>query len=94
MNRTDALAETALPETTIETTLAETPYMTTDEAAIYLRLRPRTLENMRRSGDGPSYRKHGGRVLYHRTELEVWSSSHRFVSTDGTREGSTRPVAA
>lgn len=51
----------------------DSPYLTTEEAANYLRLAIRTLNNMRWRGDGPHYRKHGGKVLYHRRDLEGWS---------------------
>ena len=51
----------------------DSPYLTTNEAAQYLRLKPRTLNNMRWRGEGPRYRKHGGKVLYHRRDLEGWS---------------------
>ena len=51
----------------------ESPYLTTQEAAQYLRLKIRTLNNMRWRGEGPHYRKHGGKVLYHRRDLEGWS---------------------
>lgn len=49
------------------------PYLTSGEAAAYLRLEERTLNNMRWRGEGPSWRKHGGRVVYHRDELDNWS---------------------
>lgn len=52
----------------------DSPYKTVEEAAEYLRLNPRTLNNMRSSGKGPSFHKHGRRVLYHIDELILWSS--------------------
>lgn len=52
----------------------DSPYKTVDEAAVYLRLNPRTLNNMRSAGKGPSFHKHGRRVLYHIDELVRWSS--------------------
>ena len=42
----------------------ESPFMTTEEAARYLRIEPKTLHNMRWRGQGPNYHKHGGRVFY------------------------------
>lgn len=49
------------------------PFLDTGEAAAYLRLELRTLVNWRSRGDGPRWRKHGGRVVYHRDDLESWS---------------------
>ena len=40
------------------------PLLTTAEAAVWLRIKPHTLENMRYQGTGPKFRKHGGRVFY------------------------------
>jgi len=58
--------------------LAPSPYMMTDEAASYLKLKKRTLDNMRWRGEGPRYRKHGGRVCYHVNDLEDWSRSSQI----------------
>lgn len=52
-----------------------TPFMMTAEAAAYLKLQKRTLDNMRWRSEGPKYRKHGGRVCYHVDDLEHWSRS-------------------
>ncbi len=54
---------------------------TTAEAAEVLRLKPHTLENMRSYGTGPEYRKHGGRIFYHRRDLKHWSESSRRRSS-------------
>lgn len=51
----------------------KSPFLTTKEAALFLRLHHRTLENWRTAGAGPKYRKHGGRIVYHQTELERFS---------------------
>jgi len=51
----------------------QSPYKTVQEAANFLRLSPQTLNNMRSSGKGPSYHKHGRRILYHIDELTSWS---------------------
>ena len=59
--------------THMETPTAASPYLTALEAAAYLRLEERTLNNMRWRGEGPSWRKHGGRVFYHKDELDNWS---------------------
>ncbi|NNE40792.1 MAG: helix-turn-helix domain-containing protein [Marinicaulis sp.] len=55
----------------------KSPFLITTEAADYLQLKKRTLENMRWRGQGPKFRKHGGRVCYHVDDLDTWSrSSH------------------
>jgi hypothetical protein len=58
--------------------------LTTDEAAVWLRLKPHTLENMRWQGTGPRFLKHGGRVFYDRRDLKVWSDASRRQSSAGT----------
>jgi len=60
---------------------AESPFLTVEEAAIFLRLKKRTLDNMRWMGTGPKFRKHGGRIYYHRDELQEWSLNSRRQST-------------
>ncbi|MGE3871348.1 MAG: helix-turn-helix domain-containing protein [Parvibaculaceae bacterium] len=59
----------------------ENPFLTVAEAAAYLRLRKRTLDNMRWMGTGPKFRKHGGRIFYHKDELAEWSKNSRRQST-------------
>ncbi|HBL93040.1 MAG TPA: DNA-binding protein [Hyphomonas sp.] len=49
------------------------PFLTTDEAARFLRLERRTLDNWRWAGLGPPFRKHGGKVVYHETDLVRFS---------------------
>jgi hypothetical protein len=59
----------------------ETPFLTVAEAAQYLRLKKRTLDNMRWMGTGPKFRKHGGRIFYHKEDLVEWSRNSRRQST-------------
>jgi len=59
----------------------DSPYVSVEEAAAYLRLKRRTLDNMRWIGGGPKYRKHGGRVFYHRDDLKAWSEARAVKST-------------
>jgi len=54
------------------------PYRTVGEAAEYLRMSPQTLNNHRCKGTGPSYHKHGRRVLYHIDALIGWSNLHKI----------------
>lgn len=58
-----------------------TPFLDTEEAADYLRLKKRTLDNMRWLGTGPRYRKHGGRIAYHIEDLQAWSDCQQRLST-------------
>ena len=53
---------------------SKSPFFTGPEAAKYLRLNVKTLNNMRWRGEGPNYRKHGGKVVYHMSDLDHWSS--------------------
>ena len=57
------------------------PFLTTKEAARYLRLRPSTLAQWRWTGSGPAYRKFGGRVVYSQQELEEFAEAARRSST-------------
>lgn len=57
------------------------PYLTTQAAAEYLSLSPRTLEKHRVTGTGPHFRKHGGKVVYRRQDLDDWSARGDRVST-------------
>lgn len=65
--------------------LRRLPLLNTKEAAELLRLKAHTLENMRWQGSGPPFRKHGGRVFYHRKELLEWSERARRQSSSGRR---------
>ena len=49
------------------------PFYTPAEAARYLRLEESTLNAMRWRKEGPCWRKHGGKVLYHKDALDHWS---------------------
>ncbi len=53
------------------------PYLNTVQAAHYLNISPKTLEKMRVVGGGPNFRKHGGRVVYTRPDLDLWSERHK-----------------
>ena len=64
---------------------AQRRFLTTQEAADYLRESPRTLEGRRVSGDGPVFYKagkgKGARVLYRREDLDAWVEARAFQST-------------
>jgi len=59
----------------------ETNFLTVEETANYLRLKKRTLDNMRWMGTGPKFRKHGGRIFYDKDDLKEWSLNSRRRST-------------
>jgi len=48
------------------------PYLDTDEAAVYLHLAPKSLVNMRSLHIGPKFSRAGSRVLYHIEDIENW----------------------
>lgn len=51
------------------------------EAAQYIGLSKTFLDHRRVSGDGPTFLKLGGRVLYERDALDAWLASCRRQST-------------
>lgn len=63
----------------------ERQLLTTAEAADYLRLKRRTLEDMRVRGNGPRYYKLGpgrmSRVAYRKGDLDAWVERYSFGST-------------
>jgi DNA-binding transcriptional MerR regulator len=56
-------------------------FMSARAAAELLGLSPRTIDRWRWTGEGPPYRKHGGRVLYAREDLLAWSAARMKTST-------------
>ena len=58
----------------------DSPFLTIDETAEFLRIKRRTLDNLRWSGEGPPARRHGGRIVYHRHEVLAWSEQRRTRS--------------
>jgi excisionase family DNA binding protein len=55
--------------------------LTTQEAARYLSLSPRTLERLRLDGSGPRYCKLRRSVRYRQSDLDAWLASNAVVST-------------
>ncbi len=53
----------------------ETPFLDTDRAAQYLLISSQTLKNHRMLGSGPTYRRHGGKIVYHQADLDHWSEA-------------------
>ena len=67
-------------------------FMTTVEAAAYLRIKPNTLEGMRVKGTGPTYLKVGpgkkARVLYRLEDIDAWLEQYAFSNTSEYHKGS------
>lgn len=59
----------------------EATYLTTKQAADYLKLSYFCLEKMRSRGGGPRFRRHGRRVVYAVAELDAWSDARVMDST-------------
>jgi hypothetical protein len=57
------------------------PFLNTAQAAHYLGLSHRKLEEMREEGIGPIYRKHGNAVRYHINDLDIWSEASKRAHT-------------
>ena len=56
-------------------------YMTSEQAAAYLKVSARSLEAFRRRGGGPPYYKVGRLVRYAPSELREWMEQQRIAST-------------
>jgi hypothetical protein len=53
------------------------PFLSTEQAAFYLGLSARKLQQMRGQGTGPKFRRHSRYVRYHVDDLESWSKGVR-----------------
>jgi hypothetical protein len=62
------------------------PFLTAKQAAHYLGLGTKTLAHLRCSGEGPNFRRHGGRINYHIDDLDAWSAERARTSTRSWRE--------
>lgn len=51
------------------------PFLSSQQAAAYLRCSERKMRRMRTACTGPRYRLHGGRIQYHVDDLIFWSRS-------------------
>lgn len=49
------------------------PFLTTEQAAFYLGLSPRRMQQMRTCSCGPEYRRHSRFIRYHIDDLDAWS---------------------
>ena len=76
-----AAAPQPAPSAAAPAAVANPEFLTTDEAAAFLRLSPRTLEKQRVLGGGPRFRKFGARVVYAAVDLRAWADSNTFDMT-------------
>ena len=65
-------------------------FLRTPEAARILSISPRTLEKYRCQGNGPTFRKLGGRVVYAIDDLEAWANQAACNSTSDPRYAGAR----
>ena len=49
------------------------PFLSTEQAAFYLGLSARKLQQMRAAATGPAFRRHSRYVRYHFDDLDAWS---------------------
>jgi hypothetical protein len=52
------------------------PFLNTAQAAFYIGIKERTLEEMRRAGRGPFWRLHARFIRYHIDDLDEWSRTN------------------
>jgi hypothetical protein len=57
--------------------LRVSPFLNTRQAAFYLRISARVLEQKRKMGTGPLFRRHGKHIRYHIDDLDAWSRAQR-----------------
>ena len=60
----------------------ESPFLTAEQAAFYLGLSARTLQDYRSCGSGPAYRRHGRNIRYHIDDLVAWSRGDRAAENN------------
>jgi transcriptional regulator GlxA family with amidase domain len=65
-------------------------YLTTEEVAARVRLSPRTLERMRREGNGPEFSKSGSRAIYSTVAVQRWLEARTFASTSDARRAGVK----
>ena len=72
---------------------SKNPYLTGEQAADRLVIKPSTLVNWRYHKTGPVYRTHGNRVVYHIDDLDAWSDS-QMHQTDPKPRGRKKPQSS
>lgn len=66
------------------------PFLNTQQAAHYMCISERLLEQMRRDGKGPRYRKHGRHIRYRINDLDAYSEG-RSSGGNSQSNGHTDP---
>lgn len=61
----------------------ENDFLTAAEAAEVMRMAKRTLDNHRSKRTGPTFRRHGGRIVYRRCDLLEWSEQRAARAAAG-----------
>lgn len=69
-----------------EMEMDEDGYMSTEEAAAYLKLSPRTLQSYRVAGKGPRFSRFGNRARYLRSKVVAWGREREARSTSEADE--------
>ena len=69
--------------------MTDSPWLTTDECAAHLKLRPKTIREYAQKGKIPYY-KVGSRLRYHRGEIDTWFEKYHVIALTYT-EGGGRP---
>lgn len=49
------------------------PFLSPEQAAFYLGLTTRTLQEYRSNGIGPRFRRHGRYIRYHIDDIDAWA---------------------
>jgi predicted site-specific integrase-resolvase len=61
----------------------ERVFLNEQEAAQFLRLSPKTMARWRYAGRGPRYRKFGGAVRYHYSDLQSYAEGNTHGGGEG-----------
>ena len=56
------------------------PFLSADQAAHYLGISRRTLNELLEHGKGPPIRKHGHQNRFHIADLEAWSDANKAIN--------------
>lgn len=60
-------------------------WLSPEAAAVYTNFPVKSLEQMRRHGEGATYSKVGGRIRYRRSDLDAWLASHAVEPKGGAQ---------
>jgi hypothetical protein len=70
---------------------SDNPFLTVQETTDLLRIKLRARDNFRWTGKGPLWRRHDGRVIYHRDEVLAWSEQRRARTHTANEATPRRP---